>query len=147
MAYEFEAKTDNIDDVMAEDINELQAALEAHEFLTLKAATEITVASAVLTLTQACHKIQPESGTEDDIETLAGLDEGDMAVLYASDAGTDTLTFKHGTDNISCMGGDDIELSTGAAIIYFDGTTYYISGGGGGGGGGGADLLEVQVFL
>jgi hypothetical protein len=100
----------------------------------LDVATEITVAGGVLTLSQTIHKIQPETSTADDIDTLAGLSAGQFGVLTASDAGTDTLTFKHGTGNISCSGGSDIDLSEGAIIVYYDGTTYYISGGGGGGG-------------
>ena len=136
MAYEFTRKTDNVDDVMAVDVNELQQALEAHEFLTLKAATELTIASGVITAVQASHKLQPESSTADDLDTINGMDEGDILVLYVSDPGTDTITIKHGTGNISCVGGDDIALSEGAVICYFDGTTVFVSGGGGGGGGG-----------
>ena len=134
MAYEFTRKTDNVDDVMAVDVNELQEALEAHEFLTLKAATELTIADGEITVIQACHKIQPQSGTADDLDTISGMDTGDLLILYVADAGTDTITIKHGTGNISCAGGADIDLSEGAIICYYDGTTVYISGGGGGGG-------------
>ena len=132
MAYEFTRKTDNVDDVMAVDVNELQEALEAHEFLTLKAATELTIASGAITAVQASHKLQPESSTADNLDTINGMDAGDILVLYVSDAGTDTITIKHGTGNISCVGGDDIALSEGAVICYFDGTTVYAIGGGGG---------------
>lgn len=131
MAYEFTRKTDNIDDVMAADVNELQAAIEAHKFLTLKAATELTIASGAITAVQAVHKLQPESGTTDDLVTINGMDAGDILILYVSDEGTDTITIKHGTGNISCVGGDDIALSEGAVICYFDGTTVFVSGGGG----------------
>lgn len=137
MTYAFDRKTDNIDDVMAQDVNELQAALEAHEFLTLKAATELTIASGAIVSTQAAHKLQPESGTTDDLDTISGMDTGDILILYVSDAGTDTITIKHGTGNISCSGGSDIKFSEGALICYFDGTTVYVSGGGGGGTGDG----------
>lgn len=132
MAYEFTRKTDAVDDVMAVDVNELQAALEAHEFLTLKAATEKTIASDAITATQAVHKLQPESGTADDLATINGMDAGDILILYVSDKGTDTITIKHGTGNISCSGAADIAFTEGAVICYFDGTTVYVSGGGGG---------------
>jgi hypothetical protein len=132
MAYEFTRKTDAVDDVMAVDVNELQAALEAHEFLTLKAATEKTIASDAITATQAAHKLQPESSTADDLATINGMDAGDILILYVSDAGTDTITIKHGTGNISCSGAADIAFTQGAVICYFDGTTVYVSGGGGG---------------
>ena len=131
MAYTFTRKTDAVDDVMAVDVNELQAALEAHEFLTLKAATEKTIASDAITATQAAHKLQPETSTADDLATINGMDEGDILVLYVSDAGTDTITIKHGTGNISCAGAADIAFTQGAVICYFDGTTVYVSGGGG----------------
>jgi len=133
MAYEFTRKTDNVDDVMAVDVNELQEALEAHEFLTLKAATELTIASGAITAVQASHKLQPESLTADDLDTINGMDAGDILVLYVSDAGVDTITIKHGTGNISCLGGSDVKLSEGAAIFYSDGTTVYLIGGGAGG--------------
>lgn len=95
-------------------------------------ATEKTVASGVLTVDQSRHKVQPESGTADDITSIVGMEADTTLVLFASDPGTDTLTFKHQT-NISCFGGEDIELSQGMVVIYFDGTKHYISGGGGGG--------------
>jgi hypothetical protein len=138
MAYTFTRKTDNVDDVMAADVNELQAAIEAHEFLTLEAATELTIDTGEITAVQACHKLQPESGTEDDLDTINGMDEGDILVLYASDVGTDTITIKHGTGNLSCVGAADIEMANGAVICYYDGTTVYVAGGGGGGGATGA---------
>jgi hypothetical protein len=47
-------------------------------------------------------------------------------ILYASDKGTDTLTFKHGTGNLSCSGGADITLSQGYVKCFYDGTTVYV---------------------
>ena len=129
MAYTFAHFTDGVDYNDADDVNKLGDAFNAHEFLTLEAAIELTVAAGVITLTQACHKLQPAAGVADDIDTISGMDTGDMAILYASDAGVDTLTFKHGADNISCMGGADVELSEGAVIVYYDGATVYVSGG------------------
>ncbi len=131
MAYTFADKTDGVDDVLAADINAVQNALEAHKFITAKAATQLTIASGVLTVVQACHKIQPQSGTADDLDTISGMDAGDILILYIADAGTDTITVKHRTGNISCSGGSDINFSEGALICYFDGTTVYVSGGGG----------------
>jgi len=131
MAYTFTPFTDGVDYNDAADVNALGTALNALDFLTLEAATELTVAAGVITLTQACHKLQPQAGAADDIDTISGMDTGDMAVLYASDAGVDTLTFRHGVDNISCAGAADIGLSEGAIICYYDGAIVYISGGGG----------------
>ena len=159
MAYTFTRKTDNVDDVMAVDVNELQAALEALQYLTLDTATELTISSGAITATQGCHKLQPESGTVDDLATINGLDAGDLLVLYVSDKGTDTITIKHGTGNISCLGAADVAISQGAAIFYYDGTTVYMIGGGGGGGisevvedttpqlGGDLDLNEYNIVV
>ena len=100
--------------------------------LIFRTATELTIASGVITLTQSNHKLQPELGTADDLETISGMSAGQVAVLIMSDPGTDTLTIKHGIDNISCAGAADITFSEGALICYSDGTTVYVSGGGGG---------------
>lgn len=117
------------------------------EKLNFAEATELTISSGSITATQSCHKIQPESETADDLETISGLNAGDFLVLYVSDAGTDTITIKHGTGNISCLTSSDVELSEGAALFYYDGTTVYMIGGGGGGGGVDAlaDLSDVDV--
>ena len=126
MAYEFTDKVDAVDDVNAAGINALQNALKAHEFLTLKAATELTIASGAITVTQAVHKLQPESSTADDLATINGMDAGDILILYVTDEGTDTITLKHGTGNLSCFGSADIALSDGFVMCYFDGTTVYV---------------------
>lgn len=101
--------------------------------LNLKAATELTIAAGVITATQSSHKLQPASGVADDLDTINGMSEGDILFVYVSDEGTDTITIKHGTGNISCIGDADVDLSEGAAIFYSDGTTAYLIGGGGGG--------------
>lgn len=100
--------------------------------INLKAATEKTISAGAITATQSAHKLQPQSGTADDLDTINGLSEGDVLWIYISDEGTDTITIKHGTGNISCIGDADVALSEGAAIFYSDGTTAYLIGGGGG---------------
>jgi len=99
-----------------------------------KSATELVLSSDAITVVQVAHKLQPESGTTDDLATISGTTDGEFFILYISDAGTDTITIKHGTGNISCFGGVDISLSQGFVVGYSDGSTIYISGGGGGGG-------------
>lgn len=94
------------------------------------AATELTVSSGAITVTQLTHKLQPESGTADQIDTINGMTEGEFAILYASDAGTDTLVFRHGTGNLSCRGGVDIALSNGFLMVYSNGTTVFVLGAG-----------------
>lgn len=133
--YSFDRKEDNVDDAMAADINELQQAIEAFQYLKLEAASELAISSGAITVTRSAHKLQPESGTEDDLDTIDDLAAGELLILYVSDAGTDTIMIKHGTGNISCPGESDIEFSTGVVICFSpDGTNVYVSGGGGGGG-------------
>lgn len=110
--------------------------------LNFRTATELTISGGEITITQSNHKLQPESGTTDDLTTINGMTAGKILVLYVSDAGTDTITIKHGTGNISCLGATDVALSQGSAIFYSDGTTVYLIGGGGGGGGGLANIVE-----
>ena len=97
----------------------------------LKAATELTIAADAITVTQTAHKLQPASGTADDLATISGTADGELFLLYVTDEGTDTITLKHGTGNLSCLGGADIELSDGMVVCYSDGTTVYVAGGGG----------------
>ena len=95
----------------------------------MAAATELTVAAGVITVTQAAHKLQPASGTADDLDTISGTAEGEYFLLYVTDEGTDTITLKHGTGNLSCPGGNDVVLSDGMVICYSDSTTVYVTGG------------------
>lgn len=128
--------------VNAERMNNIEDGIDALDDLLvemqskikLDAATELTISGGSITITQSIHKLQPESGTEDDLDTIVGVAAGDLVILYCADAGTDTITIKHGTGNISCMGEDDLELSEGGVLLYSDGTTVYAIGGGGGGG-------------
>lgn len=122
----------NIEDGI-DALDDLLVALQSK--FTFEAATELTIVGGAITTTQTVHKLQPETGTSDDLDTISGLSAGDILILYVSDAGTDTITIKHGTGNISCLGASDVALSHGSAIFYSDGTTVYLIGGGGGGGG------------
>lgn len=106
------------------------------------AATELTVSSGAITITQLTHKIQPESGTSDELDTISGTAAGQWGILFISDDGTDSFTIKHGTGNLSCNGQTDIEWDGGLVVWYSDGTTVFISGGGGGG----VSLSAVRVY-
>lgn len=101
------------------------------------AATQKTISSGSITIGPGLFRIQPESGTSDDLTQISGLAAGQSAVIYVDDAGTDTITWKHGSDNISVLGGSDITHSTGAVAVVSDGTDVYAIGSGAGGGGGG----------
>jgi hypothetical protein len=99
-------------------------------------ATELTISSGVITATQSAHKIQPESGTTDDLATVNGLTADKYYLFFASDYGTDTITWKHGTGNISILGGNDVSMSDGFVVGYSpDGSNLLLLGGSSGGGG------------
>lgn len=96
-------------------------------------ATELTLSSDAITITQGNHKLQPQTGTTDNLSTISGTTEGQFGVLYVSDFGVDTITIKHNVGNILCLGGSDIALSNGAVVWYSNGTKVFIIGGAGGG--------------
>ena len=130
-------------------MNNLETGVEAHDLALTSmraAASQLTITAGVVTVTQSNHKLQPESGVTDDLETIAGTTAGQAGVFYCADYGTDTITIKHNTGNIICPGGSDVSLSNGAVNWYSDGTKVYLSGGGGGGSSAGGSVLEVQVF-
>ncbi len=97
-------------------------------------ATELIINSDAITIAQANHKLQPQTGTSDNLSTISGTRDGDFGVLYVSDFGTDTITIKHNVGNIICMAGADISLSNGCVMWYSNGTKVFVAGGGGGGG-------------
>jgi len=93
-------------------------------------ATELTISSDAITVTQSVHKLQPQTGTTDNLSTISGTVAGNFGVLMLSDPGTDTLTIKHNVGNIYCTNEWDIVMSRQAVAWYSDGTKVYIIGGG-----------------
>ena len=112
--------------------NQLKRGIIAIEEYLIGSASQLTVASDVLTVTSSRHTIQPETGTSDNIATISGLPDKASVLLTAADPGTDTLTFKHGTGNLSCASGADTNLSHGMIMAFRLGSTVYILGGSGG---------------
>lgn len=121
----------------------IEDGIDAMDTLLRAIATTKTISGGVLTCDLSRHKVSPESGTEDEIDTISGLEPDTDFTLFAAAPNTDTITFKHGTGNISCFGNADISLTGGRVSGYFDGTTVYLSGGGGGGGGGSLSRIWV----
>jgi hypothetical protein len=104
--------------------------LKAQQFskLNFAPATQLTIASDAITITQSVHKLQPQSGTNDNLSTINGTSEGDFGILYVTDAGTDTIYITHGVGNIWCLSLQDISLSRGAVAWYSTGTAILIIG-------------------
>ena len=111
----------------------------------LLTATELTLSSDAITITQGNHKLQPQTGTTDNLSTINGTTQGQFGILYVSDFGTDTITIKHNVGNILCLGGTDIALSNGCVFWYSNGTKVFIAGGGSGGGLTDGDKGDITV--
>ena len=136
--------------INADLLNNLEDGLDAVDSLLSSIrndATELTISSDAITITQSNHKLQPQTGTSDNLSTINGTVAGQSGVLYPSDFGTDTITIKHAVGNIRCMGGNDITLQTGCVFWYSNGTIVFISGGGGIAWGGITGTLSNQSDL
>ncbi len=92
-------------------------------FPVLSDTTTLTLSGGAVTASKDYHVIAAESGTADDLDTISGGVDGQGLVL-AADSG-DTITVKHGTDNIQLNGGEDFELSGNKKLLLiYDGTNW-----------------------
>jgi len=134
----FTANTDDVDDVLAADVNELQTAIVAIETelgtdpagtaATLKArlahsindagmlefddCTELTLSGGAVTVTQNYHKLDTEAdAASDDLDTINGNTAGLFIILRTVSDDRDVV-IKHDTGNIYCADGVDITLGT-----------------------------------
>lgn len=76
----------------------------------LAAVTELTIASGAVTITGAHHKLLPQSGSTDDLDTITGGAAGNILFLYPSDD-TKDIVLKHATGNIETHNGRDVTLA------------------------------------
>lgn len=82
----------------------------ASGFISTPPATELTIASGVVTATQSAHKIDTESdAASDDLVTINGGSEGALLILEPQDDAR-TVVIKHGTGNIRTKSGADVNL-------------------------------------
>lgn len=166
----FTPKTDSVDNVVANDVNELQTAVEAIEtelgtdpagsatdlktrlahslsdagMLEFDAATELTISSGAITVTQNYHKVDTEGdGATDDLVTINGGAAGMFVVLRPENSSRD-ITIKHGSGNIRTAAGTDLTLTNIYALaflVYDAALGYWLAFMGSGIGSGGADAL------
>lgn len=135
---DFTPRVDDVDDVMAADVNELQTAIEAIEtelgtdpagtatdlktrlanaisdggFLKLKTSTELTISSGAITVTQNFHTIDTEGdAASDDLATISGGAAG-LTVFFRIESSSRNVVIKHNTGNILSTSGADIILDT-----------------------------------
>jgi len=104
--------------------------LKAQQFskINLAPATELTIASDAITITQSVHKLQPQTGTSDVLSTINGTAEGDFGILYVTDAGVDTISVRHGVGNIYCVSEQDVIMTRGAIAWYSTGSIILVIG-------------------
>lgn len=94
------------------------------------AATTLTIASGVVAVTQAAHKIDTESsGASDDLDSLTGA-AAETVVFVRPASGARTVVLKHaiGANKIACLGARDISLAeaTDMACLYYNGTQWVV---------------------
>ena len=81
------------------------------QMVNLGTATELTIATGSITVTQSWHTVDTESDAAgDDLQTIAGGTNGDLLWMKAENSGR-TVTLKHLTDNIKTSTGADAALS------------------------------------
>jgi len=154
---EFTHRVDEVDDVMAADVNELQDAIEAIEtelgtdpagtatdlktrlanlisdggFLKLKTSTELTISSGAITVTQNFHTIDTESdAASDDLATINGGAAG-LMVFFRTESSSRDVVIKHNTGNILTSSGADITLANTNELmvgIYDSGLSMWLVG-------------------
>ena len=140
----FTANTDDVDDVLAADINELQVGIVATQtelgtdpagsctdvktrlahsindagWLEFDDCTELTIAGGVVTATQNYHKIDTQGDdTTDDLDTINGFTTG-LFIVLRNVADARNVVIKHNTGNILCAGTGDITLDTTSDIAF-----------------------------
>lgn len=106
---------------------------QSFDMVNFEAATELTIATGAITVTQALHTVDTESdAASDNLDTIT-MDDGDMAYLRA--AHTDrTVVIRHGQDNIITADGADISLDTTQIWVQVlrSGSSVYVIGSGSG---------------
>ena len=141
-------KTDNVDNVMAADYNNLAGEVTAigtelgtdvagsetdlktrlavslanDGTLEFADSTILTISSGAVTVTQNFHRIATEGGAGSDyLATINGL-ANDGAVLFIRPSTSNDIIIDDGADNIECIGGVDITLADTDewAILIYD---------------------------
>ena len=139
----YTAKVDNVDDVMAVDVNELQEAIVAIETelginpagsavnlltrlafimnlagpLQFASATTLTISGGSITATQNRHLIDTEgAASSDNLDTITAMGAGWFLIMSTADSARDVV-IRHGVDNILCTGGQNITLATSADLV------------------------------
>lgn len=153
----FTTKTDGVDDVLAAHVNSLQTSVVAIEtelgtdpagsatdvktrlahsinnggFLEFDGATELTIASGVITVTQNFHKIDTEADASSDyLDTINGGTDG-LVVFARAVSNNRAVYIRHNVGNIYTAGSVTVILQTPgdlAILIYDSGLSKWLCG-------------------
>ncbi len=94
-------------------------------FLNVGTITTFALASGVATVNQTFCRLQAETGTTDDLDTISGTSAGDIVFLRA--VGGHTITIKHGTGNIYTDDGADVMINSAYYTqLISDGSALFI---------------------
>jgi hypothetical protein len=95
--------------------------------LSFSSATELTIASGVVTVTQSVHTIDGEGDLSDDLVTINGGLQGDILLIYPASASRD-ITIVNGTGNILTANGYDYTIQDNEfVLLYYNGTDWLAS--------------------
>ena len=86
-------------------------------------ATELTIVSGVVTITQSSHTIDGESDAADDLATINGGENGDYLIIYPNNAARNITLIN--SDNILTSNGVDYTIpDNGMVILYCNGAKW-----------------------
>ena len=96
------------------------------------AATELTVSSGAITVTQGVHTVDGEGDAADDLATING-GSAEQLLLIRPEHDDRQITLKHGSGNIVTPDGSDYEIpDDGLVLLQYDGSNWRMVASGGG---------------
>ena len=99
--------------------------LEHHGQVNFKAATELTIATGVITITKSYHSVDTEAdAATDDLDTILGDVAGDLLILKSEDSARD-ITAKDGVGNLSLSGDFTFFTADDHLILIRDGANWF----------------------
>ena len=93
--------------------------------LNLAAATELTIATGIVTATKSFHTVDTEAdGATDDLDTISGGVAGDVLVIMAAD-GARSVVAKDGVGNLKLAGDFTLDNEEDVLVLISNGTNWF----------------------